>query len=701
MSPYTPPTKQKHLTQVDALRGVAISLVFLYHLYGSVCPQGFLGVDAFFVITGFFLLPPLLSINTPGHFGWLDYYRRKATRIMPPLLVMTLVVLLAAIPLMIADDLFSAAKTAQRVITGRVNVYLGKESVNYFAPSVKENLFLHTWYIAVLLQILIVAPLLCRPLAGLSASRRHIILILIALTSLLISFQHALPREWQAKLPSFFRDGGEIGSIYYMTFGRLWEIIAGAYVISLPQMKQRLSRTLLFCSGLLLLVIPCFLQQSASGFALFAVAGTVLIIRYGEKTYVSRIFENKVLIFLGTISYSLYLIHWPVMALCRYALMRDLELSDGIWLIPFSLLLSWTLYLGIEKRRFRLRFILILWGLAWLLCHVIQQTDGLENYVHADINGMKTYTSTDYQGWTFASADSWRGHYPKKLSAIVGHYGEEVLNPASQNYGHTPILQIGNHTREPNFILMGDSFANAIFPGFDIIAKKEGWSGLYLNLYVTPFWDRLNIEYSADAALFTREKAELLLQWLGHNSHLRYVIIHQMWRARFRPAETWDGEAIREEDVWEKGERGIRDFCLHLKNEGKTVIFIMPTPEANLPPKTQIMPLLKRSLLWYHPEGTTPHILTYREQYCRQNGRIRKILRKLQDDGLCRIIDPAPVLFKNDVFDPFDGDEIILYDPGHMTVYGATKLLEALKKPLQSLLQASSTDRENTENSSP
>lgn len=698
MSPYTPPTKQKHLTQVDALRGVAISLVFLYHMYGSACPQGFLGVDAFFVISGFFLLPPLLSSDIPGHFGWLDYYRRKATRIMPPLLVMTLVVLLAAIPLMIADDLFSAAKTAQRVITGRVNVYLGKESVNYFAPSVKENLFLHTWYIAVLLQILIVAPLLCRPLAGLSASRRHIILILIALASLLVSFQHALPREWQVKLPSFFRDGGEIGSVYYMTFGRLWEIIAGAYVICLPQIKQRLSRTLLFCSGLLLLVIPCFLQQSASGFALCAVAGTLLIIRYGENTYVSRLFENKVLIFLGTISYSLYLIHWPAMALCRYALMRDLELFDSVWIIPLSLMLSLALYLCIEKRRFRLRFILILWALAWLLCLVIRQTDGLKNYVHADINGMKTFTSTDYQGWTFAAADSWRGHYPEKLRAIIGHYGEEVLDPASQNYGRTPILQIGTPTRKPNFILMGDSFANALFPGFDIIAKREGWSGLYLNLYMTPFWDRLNVEYSADAALFTREKAELLLRWLRLNPHLRYVIIHQMWRTRFRPAETWDGKAISGEDVWDKGERAIKEFCLRLKNEGKTVIFILPTPEANLAPKTQIMPLLKRSLLWYHPAGTTPHIRTAHEQYCRQNGRIRQILGRLQDDGLCRLIDPAPALFKNGEFDPFDGDEIILYDPGHMTVYGATRLLDALKMPLQNLLQASSPDEENLEN---
>lgn len=103
---------------------------------------------------------------------------------------MTLAVLLAAIPLMIASDLFMAASTARTVISGLANIYLGLAATDYFAPGVKENIFLHTWYIAVLIQILIAAPLLCRPLSRLRPAWQHLILALIAITSLLIYLQH-------------------------------------------------------------------------------------------------------------------------------------------------------------------------------------------------------------------------------------------------------------------------------------------------------------------------------------------------------------------------------------------------------------------------------------------------------------------------------------------------------------------------------
>lgn len=686
---------KKYFTHINALRGLAILLVFLYHLREQWCPQGFLGVDAFFVISGYFLIPPLLSISYKGgKFSWWGYFKGKATRILPPLIVMTLVALLASIPIMIASDLINTAGTARTVIAGLSNIYFGLASTDYFAPSVKENIFLHTWYIAVLIQVLVVAPFLCRLLSLIRPAWGYLLLSMIGTVSLFIYFQHWLPIEWQNNLPGIIKDGGELGSVYYMTAGRLWEIIAGAFIAFLPVARRRTSRSLLLTLGLLLLIVPCFWPQNARGLALFAVIGTALIIRYGESTHFSLLLENRTIMWLGTVSFSLYLIHWPIMALSRYALMRDFNIFDCACVSLLSLGLAWLLYQGIEKRRPRFPVIVLVWALTLALTFGIRRTEGLKNYVNVGINSIEEHTSTDYKGWEFAPESSWVGPYPRKLVPVRGHYGDVVLDKSLPQYGHVPILQIGDKRKQPNFILLGDSYANALFPGFDMIAKREGWSGLYLNLYVTPFWNRLNCENPDEESRFSQNKAESLIGWLKKNPHIRFVIVQQRWHRRFIPSETWTGDPIRGNEVWSTGEKALTDFCKRVKEIGKEVIFFMPTPEANVPDKTQLMPLIKRSRLWYRPNETDLQLDSNEDQYEQRNGRIRQILTHLRDLGLCKLIDPAPALFRDGKFNPIDGDELIVYDHGHMTPYGAEKLIESLRVQIRDIVAPSSQSNE-------
>lgn len=677
---------RKYFTHINALRGLAILLVFLYHLREQWCPQGFLGVDAFFVISGYFLVPPLLCRSyKEGEFSWWGYFKGKATRILPPLVVMVLMVLIIGVPLMIASDLFGAASTARTVITGFSNVYLGLLSTDYFAPGVKENVFLHTWYIAVLIQVVVIAPFLCRPLSRLRALWSYLLLGLIGTISFLIFFQHWLPRECQDSLPNMFKDGGKLGSVYYMTAGRLWEIIAGAFIAFLPISRGRTSRSLLLSLGVLLLIAPCFWPQNASGLALFAVIGTALIIRYGESTHFSRLLENRAFMWLGTFSFSLYLIHWPVMALSRYALMRDFRLLDCAWVTVLSLSLSWALYHFVEKRRPHLLSLIIIWVSTMGFALVLRKTDGLKNYVHVEVNA-KTYPHSNYKDWEFAPTTSWFSHYPSELNPEKGFHGDSVLDEASPNYGRAAILQIGDKSKLANFVLLGDSYANALFSGFDVVAKQEGWSGLYLNLYMTPFWNRINLENPNAGSRFTRRKAEALLNWLKANPHLHFIIIHQRWHWHFIPAETWDGEPIVEEKVWDTGEKSLVNFCERVRSMGREIIFIMPTPEANVPKDTPLQLMINRAQLWYHPAGMKPHVCSNLEEYYQQNSKIREILTRIHNEHLCKIIDPAQALFSNGIFDPIEGDELIVFDRGHLTPYGSKKLMEALRVQIRNIL---------------
>ncbi len=689
---------KKYLTHVNALRGLAILLVFLYHLREPWCPQGFLGVDAFFVISGFFLIPGLLRPHSEASpFSWSRYYTGRASRILPPLLVMVVAVLLATIPLMVASDMVYAAKTAQRVVTARSNVFFGRTAVDYFGPGVKENIFLHTWYISVLIQVLIIAPLLCRPLSRLRPIWGRLLLGLIAVASLTIFFQRSLPLAWQDCLPDAFRDGGSEGSVYYMTAGRLWEIIAGAFVLFLPMAKRKWLSTLLLVLGLLLLILSCFWPENRSSLPLCAVIGTMLIIRYGENAYLSRLFENRILMCLGAVSFSLYLVHWPVMALARYALMRDFTPIDCLWVTLLSALLTWALYRGVEKRRPRIIFVALLWGLAMVSALILRKTDGLKNYVHTEVNAMPDYTSTDYQQWRFAPAGSWNGPYYKELNPAPGHYGESVLNKNSPDFGRAPILQIGDSSKQPNFILLGDSYANALFPGFDIVAQQEGWSGLYVSLYVTPFWNRLNIEFPNKNGYFTRSKAELLLQWLRQNPHLHYIIIGQRWYRRFGPAITWDGETIGAGDSWSATTNGLRAFLQRLKEMDREVVLIMPTPEVLSMGNATMGALLQRSKLRGRDSDIRKRLQCSYEQYTEQYGRIRQFLLNLQKGGLCTSVDPAPHMFVDGIFVPFEDGEPLLYDSGHLSVCGSKKLMEALRKQFRGILRASEAENNKTQ----
>lgn len=177
---------------------------------------------------------------------------------------------------------------------------------------------------------------------------------------------------------------------------------------------------------------------------------------------------------LGTVSFSLYLIHWPTMALARYALMRDFTLLDCTWVTLLSLLLTWALYKGVEKRRPHLLLLALLWVLTMALALTIRRTDGLKNYVHVEVNAMREYTSTDYKDWVFAPENNWFEPYPEELNPIGGFYGNTVLDRKSPDIGRTPVLQIGDKTKQPSFVVLGDSYANALFPGFDVIGKQEG-----------------------------------------------------------------------------------------------------------------------------------------------------------------------------------------------------------------------------------
>lgn len=681
--------KKHFLSHANALRGLAILLVFIYHLQPSLCPQGFLGVEVFFVLSGYFLIPSLFEKVESGRFSWLKYYKDKGQRIANPLYVMLLLALVAAVPFMIAPDLYMAASTARSAAVGLSNIYLGLITIDYFAPGVQENLYLHTWYISVLIQVLIITPVICVPLAALGRPWRYAVLSICILASFLIFYQQWLPQTWQNHFPSFLRNGGVLGSLYYMTSGRLWEILSGALVLTLPKTSSRLCRNFLLSLGLSMIILPAFWSENYSGFSICAVVGTMLVIRYGENTGIDGLFQNRLFLYLGTVSYSLYLVHWPVIAMANYILMRPFSAFDCLWVSLLCVALTLIMYYFIERKRLNLFVTSILLVAIWVSAIIIRNTNGMEGRIHPEGDRISICTSQDYQNWTFAKTTSWIEQCPTILNPVGGHYGGTSPRTTNSQSGGKAVLQIGDEDITPNFILLGDSYANALFPGLDIIGKKEHWSGLYLNSYVVPIWDKLNTSAQRDISLqFTEQKADALMNWLRKNDEIKFVLINQCWWSRFsKLTQTrWNGEIISGPDAFEHAKNGLRIFCEKIKRMGKTPILVLPTPESSVVGQTNIGHLQKRYMITHGqlpPRGTYS---TTEQQYAELNGDIIDYFLELQNQGLCILIDPTRGLFKDGVFDPVQGENLIVYDHGHLSVYGSVKVAELLKQSLTAIL---------------
>lgn len=687
--------KKHFLSHANALRGLAILLVFIYHLQPSLCPQGFLGVEVFFVLSGYFLIPPLFEKVGNGQFSWLKYYKVKGQRIANPLYVMLLLVLTAAIPFMIAPDLCMAASTARTAAVGLSNIYLGLITIDYFAPGVQENLYLHTWYISVLIQILIITPVICVPLAASGRTWRYAALSICLLASFLIFYQQWLPQTWQNNFPSFLRNGGALGSLYYMTSGRLWEILSGVLVLALPKASSRLCRNFLLSLGLSMIILPAFWSENYSGFSICAVVGTMLAIRYGENTGIDGLFQNRLFLYLGTISYSLYLVHWPVIAMANYILMRPFSAYDCVWVSLLCVVFTLFMYYFVERKRLNLLVTTVLFVAIWVSAIFIRKTNGMEGMIHAEGDRISICTSRDYQNWTFAKTTPWIDQCPSILNPVDGHYGGSSLETTNARSGRKAVLQIGDGDITPNFILLGDSYANALFPGLDIVGKKEHWSGLYLNSYVVPIWDKLNTSAQRDISLqFTEQKAEALMNWLSKNDEIKFVLINQCWWSRFsKHTQTrWNGEIISGSNAFEHAKNGLRIFCEKIKRMGKTPVLVLPTPESNVVGPTNIGSLQKRYMITHGqlpPRGTYS---TTKLQYTELNGDIIDYFLELQNQGLCILVDPTRDLFIDDVFDPVQGENLIVYDHGHLSVYGSVKVVELIKQSLTNIFHSTSSD---------
>lgn len=330
--------------EIDGLRAIAVLPVILFHAGFEAFSGGFVGVDVFFVISGYLITTIIIGEQQAGTFTLRGFYERRARRILPPLITVMLVCVPFAWLWLPPEDLRHFSESMVAVSVFLSNFFFWND-ISYFSAAAELKPLLHTWSLAVEEQYYLIAPLLILLVWPLGFRRLTLTFALIAVVSFLAA-------EWWIL--------ADPAGAFFLLPARAWELMAGALVAmylwrrNAPGENRPWVQGALALAGLILIGAGVFLLDESTPFpgryALLPVVGTALIILFASgRDPVGRLLGTRALVGVGLISYSAYLWHQPLFALNR---MRTVEAMDPLsaWiLIGFTFLLAFLSLRFVEK----------------------------------------------------------------------------------------------------------------------------------------------------------------------------------------------------------------------------------------------------------------------------------------------------------------------------------------------------------------
>jgi peptidoglycan/LPS O-acetylase OafA/YrhL len=328
-----------HRADLDGWRALAVLLVILFHGWPTLAPGGFVGVDAFFVISGFVVTHMVRRQLAANTFSAVDFYARRVNRLAPALLVVVVTTLLAAVAVLPSSLVALVVMHAVAGLMMVVNVLFALQA-SYFDVTSEVKPLLHLWSLAVEEQFYLAVPfavLLARRCQKL-ARPATIVLALLSLGLSIILTEKAA--AWA----------------YYLPITRGWELLAGVLIAhdSTPLAAgHRLAREVLSTLGLALLLGSAFAFSAVTPFpsawALVPVGGIALLVWTGPETRLARLVSHPPVVWLGLVSYPLYLWHWPVLTLGRLAVPMEQHALVTPLAIVASLVLAWATFTFVER----------------------------------------------------------------------------------------------------------------------------------------------------------------------------------------------------------------------------------------------------------------------------------------------------------------------------------------------------------------
>jgi peptidoglycan/LPS O-acetylase OafA/YrhL len=400
----------KYRAEIDGLRALAVVPVIAFHAGFGLFSGGFVGVDVFFVISGYLITTILIDDIENERFSIASFYERRARRILPALFFMMLACIPFAWMWMLPDQMKDFSQSLIAVSVFVSNILFWRES-DYFAAAADEKPLLHTWSLAVEEQYYVLFPLFLFFAWRHGKNRVFWMIVVLAALSLVLS-------EWGWR--------NKATANFFLAPTRAWELLAGSIAAFVVQKRGVQSNNALSLLGLAAILFAIFVYDESTPFpsiyALVPVLGVVLLVLFADQhTFVARLLSTKLFVGIGLVSYSAYLWHQPLFAFASIRLVEEPSSLLMMSLSAASILLAIFTWRFVEQpfrnkaltsKRFVLLFSVIGASAFTILGFIGHKTDG---FVKGDYKEIEAKLTSDI----FVLGDSHAAHLVRGLTEIT------------------------------------------------------------------------------------------------------------------------------------------------------------------------------------------------------------------------------------------------------------------------------------------
>jgi peptidoglycan/LPS O-acetylase OafA/YrhL len=609
---------------IDGLRAVAILLVVLFHCDLGLT-GGFVGVDIFFVISGFVVTGVILAEQDCNHFSLMQFYLRRIRRILPAAYLMLFTVLVCAWFILLPAEMVRLCKSiiAQQLMAG--NVYFWRSS-GYFAAASNTQPLLHTWSLGVEEQFYLLYPVFLKLMVN--SSRQRTRLILTATIALTL----AASQYGAAMHPS---------ATFYLLPTRIWELLLGGVLCYLPattEISERWRGALTFLAfGVIAFAAsyfhPGMLFPGVS--ALIPCAATAVIIHCNSlsPTFIAKFLSTAFFVVIGKISYSLYLWHWPILSFAHMLYGEQLSthiLTTAVGSMLILSALSWSLVennlkarMGAQQERKICVLLLCVGPLLIMMSTVIIYLDGVATRIPPDV-------------YRYEAAQASHGFHHQATT-------DDIRN--------SNLPKFGSLDGKKRCLVWGDSHAMHLMPVLDAACDRLNILCIQATHASTP--PLLNFVFDAPWGLREENKefSSRLVEYVKEQ-RFDFVVLSATWYAYVS------------QDNFEECLRSTVDA---LKSTGAEVILVRDVAVQKVTPEH-----LARCALLRLPR---PEFRVALSEHRKLNSKCDALLNDVSGDTV-KVLDPAPVFVDADGWWPGESEGVVYYhDDDHLTIEGSMRML--------------------------
>jgi peptidoglycan/LPS O-acetylase OafA/YrhL len=650
---------------IDGLRALAILPVVLFHAFPQLLPGGFIGVDIFFVISGYLITSILLKDIQQGRYSINHFYARRVRRIFPALSIVLLFCLALGWIVLTAVEYRSLGKHAAGGAGFVANIMFWKEA-GYFDAAGDTKPLLHLWSLGIEEQFYIVWPLL---IYFVYKRSWNILLIIVGVATL--SFGLNVVRIGVDPIGSF-----------YSPLSRAWELALGALLahqaispnLSWKAVIEKYSSSISIV-GFLFIVLGFFVIHEGRAFpgwwALLPAVGSALLIAAGPSTWMNRmVLSRSWMVWIGLISFPLYLWHWPLLSFARIIYSEHPPVDVRVVLVVASIVLATLTYWFIEKpirnsgqRKSLIWFISIFMLLIFIAGAIVYKTKGVKSrhagMLNADPSSLTM--GADRGRWSTDCG------IPLEAKSIL----KSCYSPKDE---------------KATYAVWGDSKGEAIFYGLAREAVNQDEPRWMMIGNVIPMLGDIPRLRGRNAT-----KNQYVVDALLANKNLKAVLFAPAARSIFSLSEVYTKQDLDSSPLFDEGIEGIGNAINILEKAGKRVIFLVDHPGFPDPKSCISGGLTKSDLLnqfLYRKENPLCK-MTY-EQHLRINERYKLFVETLQKNHPRLIVyDPTHLICdisKNECGIARDGKFLYSYGD-HYSDYGNTLVARDFLNKLPRLLK--------------